>query len=121
LALSVPLSRFTSRVGGGSAFYVRPLAPFGSTRREVAVIVMQIHAHPSDGKPEPPDTLRPSVFESPLEISRLELQRAADFDGQQERPRSNKSPEPTGIVAAVYPRRSQWFHIVSCRWLSFLR
>jgi hypothetical protein len=24
LALSVPLSRFTSRVGGGSAFYVRP-------------------------------------------------------------------------------------------------
>jgi len=25
LALSVPLSRFTSRVGGGSAFYVRPL------------------------------------------------------------------------------------------------
>jgi hypothetical protein len=31
LALSVPLSRFTSRVGGGSAFYVRPkpYAPFG--------------------------------------------------------------------------------------------
>jgi hypothetical protein len=26
LALSVPLSRFTSRVGAGSAFYVRPLA-----------------------------------------------------------------------------------------------
>jgi len=25
LALSVPLSRFTSRVGGGSAFFVRPL------------------------------------------------------------------------------------------------
>jgi hypothetical protein len=25
LARSVPLSRFTSRVGGGSAFYVRPL------------------------------------------------------------------------------------------------
>jgi len=24
LALSVPLSRFTSRVGGGSAFFVRP-------------------------------------------------------------------------------------------------
>jgi hypothetical protein len=26
LALAVPLSRFTPRVGGGSAFYVRPLA-----------------------------------------------------------------------------------------------
>src|SRR5664279_4615333 len=25
LALAVPLSRFTSQVGGGSAFYVRPL------------------------------------------------------------------------------------------------
>jgi len=25
LTLSVPMSRFTSRVGGGSAFYVRPL------------------------------------------------------------------------------------------------
>jgi hypothetical protein len=28
LALAVPLSRFTSRVGGGSAFYVRPLGYF---------------------------------------------------------------------------------------------
>ena len=29
MALSVPLSRFTSRVGGGSAFFVRPLdTPF---------------------------------------------------------------------------------------------
>ena len=28
LALSVPLSRFTSRVGGGSAFFVRPLPRF---------------------------------------------------------------------------------------------
>ena len=27
LALAVPLSRFTSRVGGGSTFYVRPLMP----------------------------------------------------------------------------------------------
>jgi hypothetical protein len=27
LALAVPLSRFTSRVGGGSAFYVRQLEP----------------------------------------------------------------------------------------------
>jgi hypothetical protein len=28
LVLSVPLSRFTSRVGGGSAFYVRPRDTF---------------------------------------------------------------------------------------------
>jgi hypothetical protein len=28
LALSVPLSRFTPRVGGGSAFFVRPLTLF---------------------------------------------------------------------------------------------
>jgi hypothetical protein len=28
LALSVPLSRFTSQVGGGSAFFVRPLPRF---------------------------------------------------------------------------------------------
>jgi len=27
LPLAVPLSRFTSRVGGGSAFYVRPRVP----------------------------------------------------------------------------------------------
>jgi hypothetical protein len=27
LALAVPLSRFTPRVGGGSAFFVRPLRP----------------------------------------------------------------------------------------------
>jgi len=29
LALSVPLSRFTSRVGGGSAFYVRRYESLG--------------------------------------------------------------------------------------------
>jgi hypothetical protein len=29
LALSVPLSRFTPRVGGGSAFFVRPRDIFG--------------------------------------------------------------------------------------------
>ena len=29
MALAVPLSRFTSRVGGGSAFYVRPRGNFG--------------------------------------------------------------------------------------------
>ena len=28
MALSVPLSRFTSRVGGGSAFFVRPRETF---------------------------------------------------------------------------------------------
>jgi hypothetical protein len=28
LALSVPLSRFTSRVGGGSAFFVRPTSRY---------------------------------------------------------------------------------------------
>jgi len=28
LALAVPLSRFTPRVGGGSAFFVRPLPRF---------------------------------------------------------------------------------------------
>jgi hypothetical protein len=34
LALAVPLSRFTSRVGGGSAFFVRPLTPIVSMRFE---------------------------------------------------------------------------------------
>jgi len=29
MALSVPLSRFTSQVGGGSAFFVRPRDGFG--------------------------------------------------------------------------------------------
>ena len=29
MALSVPLSRFTLRVGGGSAFFVRPRGVFG--------------------------------------------------------------------------------------------
>src|SRR5208282_249811 len=32
LALSVPLSRFTSQVGGGSAFFVRPLDTFMKTK-----------------------------------------------------------------------------------------
>ena len=31
MALSVPLSRFTSRVGGGSAFFVRPLSTMSRT------------------------------------------------------------------------------------------
>ena len=32
MALSVPLSRFTPRVGGGSAFFVRPHRVFGFCR-----------------------------------------------------------------------------------------
>ena len=45
MALSVPLSRFTSQVGGGSAFYVRPkpYARFGVTdytmKKTVALIL----------------------------------------------------------------------------------
>ena len=35
MALSVPLSRFTSRVGGGSAFFVRPLRAFTIMSRPV--------------------------------------------------------------------------------------
>ena len=34
MALSVPLSRFTSRVGGGSAFFVRPLRTMMSTKSD---------------------------------------------------------------------------------------
>ena len=34
MALAVPLSRFTSRVGGGSAFYVRRARAFGFLSRQ---------------------------------------------------------------------------------------
>src|ERR1035437_10290133 len=33
----------------------------------------------------------------------------------------NKSPEPTGSGAFSCPRRFSFIHIISCRWLSFLR
>jgi hypothetical protein len=33
----------------------------------------------------------------------------------------NKSPEPTGVTAAFYPRSRGWFHIVVRPWLSFFR
>jgi hypothetical protein len=33
----------------------------------------------------------------------------------------NKSPEPTGIVAAVYAQGSSARRVVGCRWLSFFR
>jgi hypothetical protein len=36
LALAVPLSRFTSRVGGGSAFYVRPLRAMNDKTKSVS-------------------------------------------------------------------------------------
>jgi len=36
LALCVPLSRFTSRVGGGSAFYVRPHYTLMKTQRQIS-------------------------------------------------------------------------------------
>jgi hypothetical protein len=40
LALSVPLSRFTSRVGGGSAFYVRPLAHAMKLSRPFWIVIV---------------------------------------------------------------------------------
>ena len=43
MALAVPLSRFTSRVGGGSAFYVRPL--MRTTVIIIAFIVASLAAH----------------------------------------------------------------------------
>ena len=39
LALAVPLSRFTSQVGGGSAFYVRPHYTFMKTSAAITLIV----------------------------------------------------------------------------------
>ena len=47
MALSVPLSRFTSLVGGGSAFFVRhhmrPSKPFQVTMAAIVVIVLGIY------------------------------------------------------------------------------
>ena len=40
MALSVPLSRFTSRVGGGSAFFVRPLHMFSEKNIIIGLIVV---------------------------------------------------------------------------------
>ena len=37
MALAVPLSRFTQRVGGGSAFFVRPLRTF-MTKRTIGAL-----------------------------------------------------------------------------------
>jgi hypothetical protein len=43
LALAVPLSRFTPRVGGGSAFYVRLLAPhFMKTKIGVGLVAVSL-------------------------------------------------------------------------------
>ena len=39
LALSVPLSRFASQVGGGSAFYVRPISHVPLISKRVAGLV----------------------------------------------------------------------------------
>jgi len=39
LALAVPLSRFTSRVGGGSAFYVRLLHAFSMTPHSLKMLI----------------------------------------------------------------------------------
>src|SRR5665647_1262905 len=40
LALAVPLSRFTSRVGGGSAFYVRPHYTLMKTHKLVSRVIL---------------------------------------------------------------------------------
>ena len=44
LALAVPLSRFTSRVGGGSAFFVRPLMPPLKNMSRKAVVAISLLA-----------------------------------------------------------------------------
>ena len=42
LALSVPLSRFTSRVGGGSAFYVRPLDTLHTMKKHISLLLVAV-------------------------------------------------------------------------------
>jgi len=49
LALSVPLSRFTPRVGGGSAFYVRCQSGASFTSDDIAEN-KAVHAKHTDGK-----------------------------------------------------------------------
>ena len=44
MALSVPLSRFTSQVGGGSAFFVRPLRAFMKFRISLVANVVLVVA-----------------------------------------------------------------------------
>ena len=39
MALSVPLSRFTSRIGGGSAFFVRPITSYENAIHKSALDV----------------------------------------------------------------------------------
>ena len=40
MALAVPLSRFTSRIGGGSAFFVRPHYAFMKPSRAIALVAL---------------------------------------------------------------------------------
>jgi hypothetical protein len=52
LALAVPLSRFTSRVGGGSAFYVRRHSHHNNMRLLATIFaLLAIHAIASDREP----------------------------------------------------------------------
>jgi hypothetical protein len=119
LALSVPLSRSTSRVGGGSAFFVRPRGGFGFYFAGLAG-----------------EDSSSSIWMSKISAVRLGLARAGSH-GEQVRSLPigerldlpvfimnftfswpNKSPEPTAVGAV---RSAVAVHVASRRWLSFLR
>ncbi len=119
MALAVPLSRFTPRVGGGSAFYVRPRDTFGIELAGLAgddlsslILMSQISAV-SLGLARAGFEPRASAAHRVLRASFfMEFLTAATASWP------NKSPEPTAVGAC---RSAIAVHVASRRWLSFLR
>ena len=112
MALAVPLSRFTSRVGGGSAFFVRRTKRFW--KHEQAT---------NDYTCFDSSIISVSLDWLIMDFERIEShfrQWVDNLDCNMRltsltRVPPNKSPEPTAVAAAVA------IHAASRRWLSFLR
>ena len=119
MALAVPLSRFTSRVGGGSAFFVRPrdifrfeLAGLAGDDLSSLVLMSQI-SEVSFGLARAGFARRANAARRVLRASFfMEFLSAATASWP------NKSPEPTAVGACS---SAVAVHAASRRWLSFFR
>ena len=127
MALAVPLSRFTSQVGGGSAFYVRPLVYVMITRTARHMVPVMAFGFCTEPVPV---SITCSTAPSPFLSGHAERPHAAApwnfqtfifhfhfmFANRSQWPNKTLEPTADGVVSSAVA-----VHVVGRRWLSFFR
>ena len=125
MALAVPLSRFTSRVGGGSAFFVRPRETLGiccESDWQAEIFGGSVFGE-IGSRHFGPRTARADLSAAGKCGSLSEVRQRLLSDGFMKIYATwpNKAPEPTPVTPALLPGSRRLADVIRPAWLSFLR